>query len=54
MNPLTVAIVYLPCIASVIGGAYCAVNHVDGWGWFLFVAVLLGGVSWKSERKESE
>lgn len=51
MNPLTVAFVCLPSVASVVGAVYCAVNHVQGWGWFLFVAVLLGGVSLRSSGK---
>lgn len=33
---------YLISALSVIGGTILAFNGVTGWGWFLFVAVIMG------------
>lgn len=38
----------IPCTTAIIGGVYMATNGIDGWGWLLFVAVLLFP-SWRKE-----
>lgn len=36
-----VVITKLPTLACVASAAWLASNNKDGWGWFLFVAVLV-------------
>lgn len=31
----------LPAIAAITGAALMALNNKEGWGWFLFIAVLV-------------
>lgn len=50
MNPLIILIVYLPSMTAVVGATVCAVNHVEGWGWFLFAALCLACVSFKTKE----
>lgn len=38
--PLTLLIGNMACMACVISAAYMASHSVDGWGWFLLVAVI--------------
>jgi len=35
----------LPALACVIGAAVLAINQVAGWGWFLFVGLLMTNYS---------
>ena len=36
-------ITFAPVIASVVGATLLALNGIAGWGWFLFIALLLAG-----------
>ena len=38
---LTLLIVNIPTMLCVVASAYIATNGIRGWGWLLFVAVLL-------------
>lgn len=40
---LMILMAFTPCCLLVCGAIYLAAQNVDGWGWFLFVAALLGG-----------
>lgn len=45
---------FLPSSLCVAGAVYLAVNRIDGWGWFLFVAVCLAGsVKFGEDTKKS-
>ena len=49
MKDIALVILFLlPCCLCVLGAVYIAVTGSDGWGWFLFVAVLLGSVKYNS------
>lgn len=37
----------LPAITAVVGAVLMALNDKQGWGWLLFIAVLLGSSSIK-------
>lgn len=37
------ALAFAPPIVLSGGAFYLAANGIDGWGWFLFVAVIIGG-----------
>lgn len=43
--------VYVPPAACVIFAGLGALNGVEGWGWFLLVALILGSVSWSNGDK---
>lgn len=43
----------LPAVACVIAAAVIAHADKDGWGWFLFVAVLFGSVSVVGPRADA-
>jgi hypothetical protein len=48
---------YFFLVTSVIlagGSVYLALNQIDGWGWFLFGALITFEVPSKSEDKEDE
>lgn len=38
---LGVAIAFVPAVTCAAIAGYLAINRMDGWGWFLFVAVIL-------------
>ena len=40
-HALILLLVNLPSIACVIGATILAFHGIAGWGWFLFIAVLL-------------
>lgn len=42
---MTRALFWIPSAMCVGGAIYLAANHGEGWGWFLFVALLLGGAA---------
>jgi len=42
----------IPCVTAISCSAYMAVTGTSGWGWFLFVGMLLGGFSVKTDDKE--
>lgn len=43
MTPgLNLLIANIPTVICALASCYMAVNSIEGWGWFLFVAVLLG------------
>jgi len=61
MKSETIFIIWILGTLGVISlASYMAINHIDGWGWFLFVgALMLIGISYKSsdsdgEKEESE
>jgi len=41
MNLLIVLLCMLPCIACIVISAVLAIKETNGWGWFLFVGILL-------------
>ena len=36
-----VLLAQLPAITAIIGATFMALNDKQGWGWFLFIAVLV-------------
>ena len=38
------------CGMSIAGAVYLASIGKDGWGWLLFVALVLGGISYSSTK----
>lgn len=50
---IAIVVLSMPCTACVILAGYLCAHGVDGWGWFLFIGLLLGGGSYRS-TKESE
>lgn len=48
MNALIFMVALIPSCLSVIAAAYMAVYGISGWGWFLFVGVILGGASYST------
>lgn len=50
MTMLAVNFTSLACVAV---AGYLAVNKIDGWGWFLFVAVILFGAYYSQSDKDN-
>ncbi len=47
----------LPSVACIIGAVYMACQRIEGWGWLLFVAVLVhtapkGEISCKGSKQD--
>lgn len=40
---MTFMIALMPSIICVAVAAYMAIRNIEGWGWFLFAALLLAG-----------
>jgi len=38
-------------LSLILGSIYMAVHSIGGWGWLLFVALLLGGIKVNSNKK---
>ncbi len=53
---MKLAILQIPSIIAVLTAGYCAVNKIEGWGWFLFAALVLAPGSWvmAAQAQESE
>lgn len=54
MSELTVLFwaLFFRCIcifAAIVGAVYLAYNEKSGWGWMIFLAVILGAYSYKYE-----
>lgn len=50
---LILLIAFVPCVLCILIAGYLAFHGMEGWGWFLFVAVLCGGgisLSSKSDK----
>ena len=45
-------IVYMTVACSVLSAAYLAYHGKSGWGWFLFVAILLAEVEVRQKPKD--
>jgi uncharacterized membrane protein HdeD (DUF308 family) len=44
----------LAAITALCGAVYLASNGNDGWGWMIFVGLLLGDISFKASAEKSE
>lgn len=44
----------IPAILCYCIAAYMAVNDKEGWGWFLFVGLLINGTSVKTKKDETK
>ena len=47
-NAYIATLAFAPSIACAAFAGVLAMHGLEGWGWFLFVACLLGGVSVKN------
>lgn len=47
MNMVTTLIVFRLIVAAIFAGGaiYLAMNGKDGWGWFIFAALVLGAIN---------
>lgn len=44
---------HIPTVVSIIAATYCAINKIQGWGWFLFVGILVAVVPSRSNKEEN-
>ena len=51
MKPYYFLIMFIP-LSFLAGGIVLAINHVPGWGWLIFAAVICSSVSFKDKSKK--
>jgi hypothetical protein len=51
MTAIVLLLALIPSAACIILSGYMAVHDIAGWGWFLFVGMLLGGFSYSTQDK---
>lgn len=52
MKDITIlALANLPAVLCASAAAYMAINSINGWGWFLFVAFLVSMTKVKTDDK---
>jgi hypothetical protein len=49
----TIALLLISCAVCFAFAGYLAVHGLEGWGWFLFIGLLVSGVSYKAGGKAS-
>lgn len=56
MNMLTIIVIgRLACaLASILVAGYLAMRGLNGWGWFLFIGLILGSITGSSSDKKME
>lgn len=52
MSPVIFILALIPSTICLSLAGYLAVNNVGGWGWFLFVGLMLGGFSFTTKGEK--
>jgi len=52
MMAFAFALCLIPSSICIAAAGYMAVHGIDGWGWFLFVGLLLGGYSYTTNKTD--